>query len=82
LPEQGGKQLIEGVTSEVTPPNPAPVAEFQPPPPPPEPTGNCRFHGDFRLSESGGREICPQSKHDADLQEKWLAGLLPAGGRQ
>jgi hypothetical protein len=72
--------LLEGEIS--TPPEPAPSAAFQPPPPPPEPTGNCRFHGDFLLKDSGGREICPQCKRDAERQESYLRGLMPAGGRQ
>jgi hypothetical protein len=78
LPAQDG-QLLEGET--VVSPKPAPVAAVQPPPPP-EPTGNCRFHGDFRLSESGGREICPQCRKDAERQERWLAGLMPGAGLQ
>jgi len=71
------RRFLEGETVEA-----APSAAAQPPPPPPEPTGNCRFHGDFLLKDSGGREICPQCKRDAERQENWLAGLMPAGGRQ
>jgi hypothetical protein len=81
LPEQGGKQLIEGVTSEVTTqPQPAPVAAFEPPPLPPEPTGNSPFHGDYRLSEAGGS--CPPCKRQTEQREAWLAGLMPAGSGQ
>jgi hypothetical protein len=75
---QNGPALLKGQTA--TSSEPAPVSETQPPPPLPEPMGSCRFHGDFRLAESGGKEICPQY---AEKQERWLAGLMPGGsGRQ
>src|SRR5262249_30483083 len=64
--EQAG--LLEGET--VTPREPASSsAAVQPPPPLPEPTGTCRFHGDYLLKDSGGREICPQCRKDSERYE-------------